>query len=178
MTVTHTMAALAQQAAGLEQQLVLVITFNTILGTIGARIVFRQIVVNGLDRQFEVMVALLVAWVLWTYFYVVVGRALKFNHRRQHHGNKVEVLPPSLVADWVGRLATNFTYVFTMIFFFYTNDFVDHTTLVYGMSLAQATVYVVGGILIISTLQTLLQNIALFHLHDMATLPSKQENIS
>lgn len=171
MSVTHTTAAASQQqVVTLDQQLVLVVTFNTILGTIGARIVFRQLVVYGLGRRFEVMVALLIAWLLWTYFYIVVGRALKFDHRRLYRGNHVEVLPPSLVADWVSRLATNFTYAFTMLFLFYTNDFVDHTTLVYGMSPAQATVYVVGGIALISTLQTLLQSLSLFHLRDVTPL--------
>lgn len=136
-----------------DQHLVLIVSLSAILGSVGAQIVFRQFSASGYARKIDIALVILLAWAMWTVLYFIGVRAMASK--------------PAPARVWFMRIVTNFTYVFSTFFYIYTNDFVQHTTLMYGMSPAEAIVYVVGGIVVISSIQTMFQSLAIFHIVDM-----------
>lgn len=132
-------------------QLMLIVTLNSILGSVGANIIFRLFVAASLTRRIDVILAVLLAWVVWTFIYLMVARSILSS-------------PSKAWSTFIKRLIINLTYVVTVFFYLYLDDMVRNTTLTTGMSAAEALIYVIGGIMILSFLQTMFEYFAVFEL--------------
>lgn len=132
-------------------QLMLIVTLNSILGSVGAKLIFRLFVAANLTRRVDVILAILLSWVVWTFIYMMVARSILTS-------------PSKSWSTFIKRLILNLTYVVTVFSYLYLDDIVANTTLTTGMTAAEAFVYVFGGIMVLSSLQTLFEYFAVFEL--------------
>jgi hypothetical protein len=132
-------------------QMMFIITLNSILGSVGAGLIFRVFTAKELTRRLDVIIAVILGWLVWTFVYIMVARSILLS-------------PSKTWSTFVKRLVVNTTYVVTVFAYLYLDDFVRTATLASGMSVAEALVYVFGGIMLLSALQSLFEYYAVFEL--------------
>ena len=148
----------AEKANMLAQQLLLLVTISTIFSTLGARIAYRQAAMQALTRRLEVLLGLLVTWLLWTMLYVLFVRAATRSNK-------------TFFGTMIGRLVDIATYTFTMFFYLYCDDMVQHTTIISGMTPTEAFVSVAVVIVTLAVAQTVFAKFAPFDLVPRARTP-------
>lgn len=147
-----------------DQQLLLLYTLTTIFSSLAALIAFRQMVTLQFTRRIDVFLVLLIAWLVWTLSFVFFSRSAMRS-------------APQLFGVLVNRLITTSTTVFSIIFYFYCDDMIKHTTLVSGMTPAETFVVIVLTIMSLATVQTLFGAYAIFDLIPRASsLPQTQKD--
>ena len=132
-------------------QMMFVVTLNSVLGTIGAGIVFRLFVAASLTRRIDVIMLVLVVWIAWTFVYLMVARSILQSASKTW-------------SNFLKRFIINVTYVVTFFTYLYLDDLIRNTTLMTGMSAAEALVYVIGGLMLLSAIQSLFEYYAVFEL--------------
>jgi hypothetical protein len=136
-------------------QMMLIVTLGTILGSVGANILFRKIAVSGLARRIEVSILVGLIWLVWTMLAVMAYKSLALS-------------PSKMWSTYVKRLMVNMTYMLTVFAYLYLDDFIRNTSLA-DMTLAESILMTFGGLLFIAALQTLFEYFAVFE----ATRPDR-----
>jgi hypothetical protein len=136
-------------------QMMLIVTLGTILGSVGANILFRQMISAGLARRIEVSILVALIWLVWTMLAMLANKSIALS-------------PSKAWSTYIKRLMVNMTYLLTVFAYLYLDDFIRNTSLA-DMSPAEAILMSFGGLLVIAAVQTLFEYFAVFE----ATRPDR-----
>jgi hypothetical protein len=137
-----------------QQYLLVVLTFGSVIASSFATLLFRVCSTLGLTRRLGVVAVIVVAWLVWALFTTLVSRILKRTTNSRARG-------PDAFASWVNNCMMSLTAVFSVFIYFYLSDYLAHTTFVSGISLNEAILITLLAIMFISAIVTFFKQFVL-----------------
>jgi hypothetical protein len=130
-----------------QQYLLVVLTFGSVIASSFATLLFRVCSTLGLARRLGVVAVIFVAWLVWALFSTLVSRILERTSRSRSRA-------PDAFASWVNNCMMSLTAVFSVFIWFYLSDYLTHSTFVSGISLNEAILITLLAIMLISAIVT------------------------
>jgi hypothetical protein len=120
---------------------IFLITFGSAFAFIGANIAFRQIATAGLLRNVLVLLMMILVWILWTVVSLLISRGSSQSQS-------------ALFGAWIQRVSLSISALMSGLMYLYVDDYLKHTSIVDGMSLAESILYILGGFMLLAAIQT------------------------